>query len=388
MKRRTLFFLLILFSILMIPGAVFAQTSSTTVEAGETVSGDITILEGDLFVEDGAVVTGDISILSGNAVIAGQVDGDIVLMSGTLEFTDTAVVNSDSCVVLGGRFINSGSVNLQCDHLSGDLPNIPALVAPFANAVVGDYEGIRVSSETTGDVSYQSDEEYSEYDEWGAWEESDYQNYEHNRRPGFFLKMLGVFVRTFFAGLLGFAVATLFPNHLEQVKSTVQEKLLVSGAVGGLTSLAAVVLNILLSPIIAVLVLVCGIGLILGLGLIVPQLAAMALGWVTMGALVGDKLGRWFNLNTRSAPLLTAVGTAALTFTLGFFGAIPFVVGEGLISVIIAWIGLGAVALTKFGTRPYPPYLSDEIRIITPDADKVNAVLDTLPDDDPFKTSF
>ena len=51
----------------------------------------------------------------------------------------------------------------------------------------------------------------------------------------------------------------------------------------------------------------------------------------------------------------------------------------GLVSGIILFVGLGAVALTQFGTKPYPTAEPD---IVMPeDPDKVNIVLDTLPDD-------
>jgi hypothetical protein len=90
----------------------------------------------------------------------------------------------------------------------------------------------------------------------------------------------------------------------------------------------------------------------------------------------------WLHRPNWSLPMTTAVGTATLTFILGLLGATPFVIGEDLLAIIITCIGLGAVALTKFGTRPYP-LLDDGIRILMPgDSEKVTAVLNTLPEDD------
>jgi hypothetical protein len=63
-----------------------------------------------------------------------------------------------------------------------------------------------------------------------------------------------------------------------------------------------------------------------------------------------------------------------MTFLLGFLTAVPFTFGVGLVSLVLGFIGLGAVALTRFGTRPYPSivFVEDDI--------KINSVLDTLPD--------
>ena len=60
---------------------------------------------------------------------------------------------------------------------------------------------------------------------------------------------------------------------------------------------------------------------------------------------------------------------------------LPFV--EGVIAFFIGAIGLGAVALTQFGRKPYPPgnleveYSEDQVKVAT--------VLETLPveDDEP-----
>ena len=77
-------------------------------------------------------------------------------------------------------------------------------------------------------------------------------------------------------------------------------------------------------------------------------------------------------------PLTTAVGTMAFTLLLGLFGLIPFIYGELIVGILcFACVGLGGVALTKFGTQEYP-----RIVIAEPDDDKVTAVLETLADDE------
>jgi len=155
-----------------------------------------------------------------------------------------------------------------------------------------------------------------------------------------------------------------------------------SGTVGFLTSLAVPILIVLLIPISIVLILACFIGLLgfplmfaLGMGLV----AAGVLGWIAMGNIVGQRLANFLNLSNRSLPVTAALGTVVLTFVLGFLSAIPFVIGESVVILAIMWAGIGAAALTKLGTQPYPllataaPAASNE--------EKVTAVLETLPDD-------
>ena len=109
--------------------------------------------------------------------------------------------------------------------------------------------------------------------------------------------------------------------------------------------------------------------------MVLGMVAAGFLGWFTVGNIVGEFLAERLNRKTLSQPATTALGTIVITFTLGFLGAIPFVIGESLIWMAIVALGLGATALTKFGTRAYPlvaaPVLNQE---------KITAVLETLPD--------
>ncbi len=59
-------------------------------------------------------------------------------------------------------------------------------------------------------------------------------------------------------------------------------------------------------------------------------------------------------------------------------GLLTFGIGGGLLSFLIACIGLGAVALTQFGMKPYPRRPQAGMPG-NPDAGKVESVLNTLP---------
>jgi PPE-repeat protein len=169
---------------------------------------------------------------------------------------------------------------------------------------------------------------------------------------------------------------------LQQVETAIRQKPVASGTVGFLTAFAVPALAAILAVISAVLLLIC-IGIV-GFAIVFAMLALLGiaglLGWIAVGDLLGQWLARRVGWHKMSPSVVAAFGTGLLTFTLGFLSAIPFTFGVGLVSVIISFIGLGAVALTKFGTQSYPL-----VRIVgEDDVDdiKIQSVLDTLPDDE------
>ena len=203
--------------------------------------------------------------------------------------------------------------------------------------------------------------------------------------PSFAEGVAGAGVSSIFLGLIAFVVAAAFPNHLQRVSATSRKKAVSGGTVGFLTMFAVPVLLVFLTVLSALLTIVC-IGL-LGFPIVAALAmgygAAIIFGWIGVGNVFGDWLAGKLKLDNQNLKTTAVLGTVTLTFTLGVLGAIPFVFGESLVSAVIAWVGLGAVMLTKFGRRAYPPHedVDFEINIPEPDDEKVTAVLDTLPDD-------
>lgn len=355
MKRPVLFLFLILFLVLTPSGVALAQSGTTVISADEA-AGDVVLFDGNLVIEAGATVRGDVAIFTGDATIAGTVTGDVVLFNGNLQAEETAVINGE-CAVFSGNVTDHTAAGLSCTNfgnwtpslnsLLDKLPAVPPVPPPPVAPPLPAFEVERPS---------------------GAGR--------------FFGSVAGAVFRTLLLAGAAFVVASLFPQHLGQVVSTARQKPAASGAVGFLTAMAVPILMLLLSPVLAVLALVCGLGLLLALALVLLFTAALALGWFAAGHMLGRRIVRWLNLQNPTLPLTTAVGTAALTLGFALLSTIPFVIGESIVAFFILCIGLGAVALTKFGSRPYP-MLDDGIRILTPEhSKKVTAVLQTLPDDD------
>ncbi len=138
---------------------------------------------------------------------------------------------------------------------------------------------------------------------------------------------------------LGFLIAALFPEHVMFVQTTLVNRARRSVLVG--------LLSILLAPIVLLilvaLVISLPVAIIVGLGLV----AAWALGMVAVGWQLGKYLIGKIAPQHNSRSVQIAVGMAILTLA----GTLPLI--GPVITVGAGIIGLGAVFLSRFGTRLY-----------------------------------
>jgi len=339
--KRFAVILSILFLLLAPAGAVLAAPFfDTIVEEGEVVNNDVIVFEGDVEVREGATVNGDVIVFNGNAHVAGTINGDLVLFNGDLVATGTAALEGD-CVLLNGSANTDAGSSLNCSHVENFPFVIPGLLNDFRLAMPARPEPLAPP-------------------------------FMSNR----FLAAVAIAAgRSLVLGLLAFVVASLLPEQMSRASEAARSRPVASGAVGLLTAVAVPSLAILLLITSVVLILVC-IGL-LGFPLVLAMLLALAaatlFGWITVGNVLGQRLADSFRLKNRSVAATAALGTATLTFILGLMGALPFVFGAGVLTFLAICLGLGATALTKFGTRPYPAVA------LQANKTKVAAVLETLP---------
>lgn len=138
---------------------------------------------------------------------------------------------------------------------------------------------------------------------------------------------------------LAMLLTTLLPEHVMLVRATVRSKIRRSFFLGLLTILLApAVLAVLISLIIPIP---------LAIIVIVGLIAAGAMGTVAVGWLIGDYLIRKVAPQRNTRPLQVMVGAAVLAVA----GSLPYV--GWLISIGVGLLGLGAVFLSRFGTRLY-----------------------------------
>jgi hypothetical protein len=178
----------------------------------------------------------------------------------------------------------------------------------------------------------------------------------------FLLAVIGAGVWAIVAALLALAVAGLMPQPTARVSAAISGAFIPSLLLG-LLSLAAV-------PIVLVIVAltICLSPLTLVGGAL--YFLAIVFGWVAVGHAFGNQIAKALKLYTVSPVVWATGGTFVLTLlvqTLQLFTRFGDVLtqfgggwmvtilscGAGLFSYVLAALGLGAVMLTRFGSRPY-----------------------------------
>ncbi len=139
--------------------------------------------------------------------------------------------------------------------------------------------------------------------------------------------------------VLGFLLMILLPEHVMLVRTTVTSKTRRSFALGLLSILLALpVLAILVALIISI-----PLAIIVAIGII----AAWALGTVAVGSLLGEYIMRVVAPQKNTRLVQVVVGLTVLVLA----GSLPYI--GWFISIGAGLLGLGAVFLSRFGTRLY-----------------------------------
>jgi hypothetical protein len=371
------------------PAAFAAPSFDTIIEANEVVNNDVVVFDGDLEIQAGAVVNGDVTVFNGDAIIDGHVNGSLTLFNGDLVAGADAGISGE-CVLLNGQASGDGFR----DRASGSCTAIQSLeIAPLAELApfFRDFQNVpglvlpEMAPMPTMPVRPEMPA-MPAVPEVPAMPEMPVipsvpsaPGPEHTFRSTT-ARFFGILASSLLFGFLGLLTAAIMPNQLRQIVSTARDKSMVSGMAGALTGVAVPSLIVLLIPVSIILTFVC-IGLLgfpimflLGLGLVV----GLFLGWIAVGTWLGLRLfgrGKSGERLVRSA----ALGTALLTFIVEMLGLISFGIAGGLVGFVVLCIGLGAVALTQFGMKPYPRRPRASTPTDGPDADKLENVLNTLP---------
>lgn len=381
MKRRVLipFVLALLLVAALTPAAFAGPLADTIIEENEVVNNDVVVLDGDLEIHSGAEVNGDVAVFNGDAFIDGRVNGSVTLFNGDLETGGSASITGE-CVLLNGEVTG--------DNAPGGCTAIKSLefgqkwlneLPPIEGFVIPPMPTMPAMPEIPAVPAVPPVPERPETPAQPRVEiVPSVPAPENSFRDGV-ARFFGVVGSSLLFGFLGLLAGAIMPNQLRQIVNTAREKPVVSGIAGVLTAVAVPSLIVLLIPVSILLTFVC-IGL---LGFPIMFLLALALvvggflGWIAAGTWLGVRLfgGGKSDHMARTA----ALGTALLTFGVGLLSFLPFMIGESLLTFIIASIGLGAVALTQFGMKPYPRRPQAGAPGDGPDAGKVESVLNTLP---------
>ncbi len=332
-----LFLAVILLGFLAWPGLLYAQGgtvisgdkvifgSSFVLESGQILDGDLVIFGGSAQVQQGAEVTGDAVVFGGSIDVAGKVKGDVVAFGGTINLESTAQVSGDAVTMGGmihrmpgaevrGEVITGQGPGMEWNGPSFELPNLPRFGAPFSQNGGNGWSRPRL-----------------------GWMER------------MFLGGMSAIAWTAILAGLGVLLILLAPNATEQTALAIKTNPLLAFVVGfGVTLVLFLVALILI-------LLICFIPL--GVGLILAWVVALFFGWLALGWLLGRELLKVFGASVDSPIWEMVVGVTLLTLLWKLPGVFPCIGGvfSFLVMFVAGNMALGGVALTRFGTRSYPP---------------------------------
>ena len=295
----------------------FIWNDDYTLEAGERVEGDLVVFNGDVVLKDGSSVEGSVVVWNGNADVDGRIDGELVVSNGDIALKDDARID--------GNVVCSWS----CDIEQNEGARVGGSI--IENAPLGD------SQFATGDRIHIPIPGVPRVTFWGS---------APGQALGWVFKAFRGIASVLVMAVIGGLVALMWPGPTERVGRTVTEQPLPSLGIGLLASAAATVL------IIALAITIC-LSPIALLGMLLLG-AAVLFGWISLGALLGERLLKALKAEEVAPLWAAALGTLILTAVTGglssFFCLAPL---GWLASFLLGTAGLGAVALTRFGTMQY-----------------------------------
>ncbi len=279
-------------------------------ESGETLDGDLVVVGGSAVLEEDSMVNGNVFVMGGNLDADGTIDGDLAVMGGNASLGPNAMIVGD-VITLGGN-VNRGLASIEGDFVSENVFDFPMNFGPT--------RGYGFPMQLSGFQSL------------------------HGFGTSMGTRILWYFFQAFLLAALAALVVVFIPEQTKRVASTLAEQTWISGGIGILTMIVA--------PILIFFLFITICFAILGfLGAFILAVAGV-FGWIAMGMEVGDRLAK--ALEREWQPVLSAsAGTFIVTLVLMGIGFIPCI--GWLAPFLVGAAGLGAVILTRFGTREYIP---------------------------------
>jgi hypothetical protein len=152
--------------------------------------------------------------------------------------------------------------------------------------------------------------------------------------------ILGAIISAIAFAALGALVVIFAPGPTRRVSDAVVARPWNAAGVGCLT--------LILVPILAILLVITLIGTPIAFLLGVIAVIAWIFGWIAVGYLAGERILRAFRARDILPVLAVIVGIVVLMLV----SQVP-VIGW-LVTCLVGLFGIGAVVLTRFGTRVYP----------------------------------
>jgi hypothetical protein len=276
--------------------------------SGQTLNTDLTVIGGNAVLDENSTVNGDVSVVGGNVTIEGLINGSVSVLGGNLQLGDTARVRGDVAAI------------------GGSIRRSPQAVVEGST---GTPRNFRVPTMRTAPVQVHFDP---------------------------IAGPLMAFFRALALAALAILVHLFAATQMERTGQAAVSQPIAAGGVGLLTVIVAPALLLLL----AITIILLPLSL---LGFIILGIAAL-FGWLALGLIVGRQVAIWLK-QPWSDPINAGVGTLVLSLLSSMLNLIPCL---GWLANILLWfIALGAVFLTRFGTQAYPPYYSGGLTTSRPE---------------------
>jgi hypothetical protein len=283
-----------------------------TVKEGDHLASNLVVMGGNVTIEEAATVECSVVVMGGSVEIAGHVGEDVAIIGGNVDLRSTAVVDGELTIVGGSQSQEEGAeVRGGTSRGLGPIVVRPRIDLPGRFGVF--------------DPAIQ-----------------------------FATSIIGAFIGSTIVAMLALLVVLFWPTQTARVSAAITSAPAASGALGFLTLIAVPVL-IVLTAITICLIPVSLVGMLI-------FAAAVLLGWLAMGMLVGARLTAALNLRNLSPAVSAAMGTFLITLVVSLLdatGDLLWSVGwmaaciTTIVPLLLVCIGLGAVMLTRFGTQPY-----------------------------------
>jgi hypothetical protein len=320
MKRTLIALVLAATAALALPVAAFAAGNpdgrivlggSYTLASGDTLEGDLLILGGNVTLEEGSVVQGNVALLGGNVSADGEIDGDVALVGGNISLGSTALVTGN-ITTFGGSVNRAPGAQVRGEILTGQGFALPFnLRGPFTFGFPFRFSPLEMMPFFVTNVI--------------------------SRILWFVFEML-------LLAALAVVVVMFWPQATGRVAKAVVDQPILTGGLGLLTLVvlpivvAGLVITVCLIPVAAISVLLLGIALLFGV--------------IGIGLEVGQRLARLFKGDLHPAAA-AGLGTLVVGVVAGGIGNVPCV--GWVAPLVVASLGLGAVIVTRFGSREYIP---------------------------------
>ena len=287
----------------LLDGPIFGE--NYTLKSGETLNNDLVVFGGSVSIEKDAKVNGAVVLFGGSFTLDGDVSKDVVVMGGAVKLGANAHIHGNM-VTLGAPVDRDASAKVDGDVISNptrpSLPTVPSAPSvPNVTNIVSNYTNPF----------------------WDA---------------------LGILAKSIALALLAMLIALFLPVQMRRVSDGVLAQPLVTFGMGLLTAIMFIVVIVALGLFsVFIITLIMTIPLIF----IVSALfvVGMVFGFWSLGMEIGVRISQMFK---REWPLPLSAGLGVFILTLA--GSVPCL--GGLISGVVGLAGLGAVLLTRFGTRP------------------------------------